>query len=350
MSDTQMNEQPKSEPDEPTPLEKATAFKEAYIRYAAVAQVEADLDRLFAYGQIGAKIGTSANTYMLIGESGSGKTAALRRFERKHPMVREFERDVHPVLYVEVPSRTTRKALAEQILTALGAVVPAHSTEVKLTARAVYHLGKQKVKVLVLDEAQHVVIYEKKRLNYEAADWIKGIVNSGVCAVVLAGVPAVWEAYLYNGQLRRRSFGNRRLQAFRVSRPDEWLHFRGLLKYYGGELPLPKGSALEDELVALRIHRQVGGLIGCLSDFLSLALVLALEEELPSLTNHVLWEAANQLPDLADPNWENPFDMDRDKLIALALDAEEQRVVLGVDRPTGLRRGKRSLRQKDVLP
>ena len=47
--------------------------------------------------------GTSASTYMLIGESGSGKTALLKRFCAKHPMRFEEEQDVHPVLFVEVP-------------------------------------------------------------------------------------------------------------------------------------------------------------------------------------------------------------------------------------------------------
>ena len=342
--------QPETAAEQDPVVDTVLGFKRRYLRYPAVNQVEADLARLFKYGSLGRQTGTSASTYMLVGDPGSGKTALLRRFCQAHPMRQEPERDVHPVLYVEVPPRTTRKALAERILAALGAPVPSNATEIRLTARAVDNLRKQDVRVLVLDEAQHLVIPEKRRLNYEAADWVKGIANSGACAVALAGVPDAWEAYLYNGQLRRRSFGNRRLSAFRVTDGREWRTFRGLLKAFDKVLPFGEPSNLGAELTALRLHRQVFGLIGRLSDFLVVATILGLEEGAPCLTDEVLGEAAQQLADIADPNWTNPFDMDEEALRDAAVRAEEERAILaGVARPTGLRRGKRALTQRDVL-
>lgn len=331
-------------------VDEVLALKLRYLRYPAVTQVETDLALLYKFGALGGRTGTSANTYMLVGDPGSGKTALLRRFCLRHPMRQEPERDVHPALYVEVPPKTSRKALAERILAALGASVPSNATEIKLTARALDHLREQGVRVLILDEAQHLVIPEKRRLNYEAADWVKGVANAGACAVVLAGVPDAWEAYLYNGQLRRRTFGNRRLSAFRRTHEREWRTFCALLGEFDKLLPFSELSGLGDELTALRFHRQVSGLVGRLADFLVVATIIGLERGKLRLTNEVLADAAQQLADISDPDWVNPFDMEETALMDAAIEAEEGRAVLaGVARPTGVRRGKRSLTQRDVL-
>lgn len=331
-------------------VDTVLALKRRYLSYPAVKQVETDLALLYRFGPLGGKTGTSTNTYMLVGESGSGKTALLRRFCLEHPMRQEPERDVHPVLYVEVPPKTSRKALAERILAALGASVPSNATEIRLTARAIDHLKEQGVRVLILDEAQHLVIPEKRRLNYEAADWVKGVANAGACAVVLAGVPDAWEAYLYNGQLRRRTFGNRRLSAFRRTDEHEWKTFRALLSAFDKLLPFPEPSGLGDELTALRLHRQVSGLVGRLADFLVIATIIGLERGEPRLADGVLANVAQQLADISDADWANPFDMEEEALMDAAIEAEEGRAVLaGFARPTGVRRGKRRLTQRDVL-
>ena len=115
------------------------------------------------------------------------------------------------------------------------------------------------MRVLILDEAQHLVIPEKRQLNFEAADWVKGLANKGVCAVMLAGVPDAWEAYMYNGQLRRRSFGNRRLTPFAVSDQVGWRTFRGLVRAFARLLPFADVTCLADQVTALQLHRQCGG-------------------------------------------------------------------------------------------
>jgi hypothetical protein len=326
------------------------ALKKRYILHPTAQQVETDLSRLFNYGSLGGQIGTSASTYMLIGDPGSGKTSLLRRFAQTHPMYQEPERDVYPVLFVEVPASRSRGALARAILRALGVQVPHRADVSSLTARAVEHLMKQGVRVLLLDEAQHLVIPEKRQLNYEAADWVKGLANKGVCAIVLAGVPDAWEAYLYNGQLRRRSFGNRRLSTFRLTVPREWRSFCLLLKTFDEVLPFPKPSGLDEELTALRLHRQVSALLGNLSDFLVIATIIGLEKESPCLTTKVLEEAAEQKADLGDMNWINPFTMGEEELRELTMRAEEEQAALaGLIHPTALRRGRRRPTQRDVL-
>ena len=268
----------------------------------------------------------------------------------RNPNRVQAERDEHPVLYVEVPPKTTRKALAERILSALGATVPANTTEVRSTERAIAHLDRQGVKVLILDEAQHLVIPEKRQLNYEAADWVKCVANAGVCAVVLAGVSDAWEAYLYNGQLRRRSFANRRLGRFRVSEATDWKIFRGLLHRYSELLPFPGTSDLKDELTALRVHRQCEGLMGRLSDFIMTETIVGLENNRDRLDQTILHATAKQLRDLGDPHWVNPFDMDHSALLEAASAAEADTIPhAGLAQLTGLRRGRRTPRLRDAL-
>ena len=331
-------------------IDVVEALKRNFVAYPQTTTVENDLERLLKYGTVGRCQGTSASTYMLIGESGSGKTALLKRFCAKHPMRFEEEQDVHPVLFVEVPSKTTRKALAECILASLGVSAPSSLTEIKLTARAVHHLKEQGVRVLILDEAQHLVIPEKRQLNFEAADWVKGLANKGVCAVMLAGVPDAWEAYMYNGQLRRRSFGNRRLTPFAVSDQVGWRTFRGLVRAFARLLPFAHVTCLADQVTALQLHRQCGGFVGRLADFLVLVTINGLETGKSGIDSDLLEEAAEQVADLGDAAWCNPFEMSEAELLeAVAKDAEANKVGAGLVRLTGLRRGKRGLKQADVL-
>ena len=51
-------------------VEQVTALKRAYWSYPAVMEIEEDLNRLLLYGAVGGRTGTSASTYMLLGESG----------------------------------------------------------------------------------------------------------------------------------------------------------------------------------------------------------------------------------------------------------------------------------------
>lgn len=331
-------------------LERVLAMQGAFLEYPLVRTIEKELEQLFTYGATGRQFGTSASVYMLLGESGSGKTALLNRFCARHPMVQTPTQDEHPVLYVIVPSKVSRKALAEEILRRLGAHIPARATEAQLTARAIHHLVEQKVKVLVLDEAQHLVIPEKARLNYDAADYIKGILNDAACSIVLAGVPEAWEAYLYNGQLRRRSFGNRRLGGFRRSEPRRWSSYKKMLEAFEAQLPFSEPSNLSEEPTALAIHYMTEGQVGRLTDFLVKCTIIAVEEDAPSLTPAVLGEAAERLADLGDDGWRNPFDMTMDQLEDVIEGREERsRPRAGVDVKTKLRRGKRGPTVRDVV-
>jgi DNA transposition AAA+ family ATPase len=57
--------------------------------------------------------------------------------------------------------------------------------------------------MLVLDEAQHLVDYRRNGA-YEAADWIKSLMNETSIAFVLIGLKRTENLLLANEQLRRR--------------------------------------------------------------------------------------------------------------------------------------------------
>src|SRR5690348_6132629 len=55
-----------------------------------------------------------------IGETGTGKTTAIKAFAKKHPPRRTPDGLVIPVLVIEIPAKPTPRSLGERMLRALG--------------------------------------------------------------------------------------------------------------------------------------------------------------------------------------------------------------------------------------
>ena len=318
--------------------EMLAKFQRMYLRHNQILDIEDDLECILAFGPPEEGVDRPARTYLLVGDSGAGKSTILKRFWNQHAVVSEELRERMDVVYSEVPAAATRPGTMRAILTALGVGVSSRATEADLTRILVHHLRGMGVRVLILDEAQHLVDRETGRFAYATADWFKSLANSGI-ALVIAGLPEAALAYEHNVQLERRSMGSQRLRGFEWDGDDEgdWMTLlRGLV----GRLPLADTSCLLTGDIPHRLHMVTGGYLGRLVDFLSLVIMEAGKRSLTGVSRELLMTVEERRRDVQNSDWLNVFAL-------VSLDGY-QPPLRDTSRRTRIRRGARRPRQQDI--
>lgn len=233
---------------------------------------------------------TGASKGLLIqGPSGVGKSTLVKEYIRSLEESKSHDPQKRTVLFVEMPSSPTKKNLAAAILAELKdpfAEARGHSAEVKF-ARVVLLLKNLGVEMLVLDEAQHLVDYRRNGA-YEAADWIKSLMNETSIAFVLIGLKRT-ENLLANEQLRRRFSATVAYDRFTFSAATS-LHFVMLLQAIEGELPVQTISFVEPTMIK-RFYLASNGLIDYLIKIVDRAVWLVQVQDLPGIELPVLAKA-----------------------------------------------------------
>jgi len=288
----------------PEQMTRLRNFQEHLVVYNAVKDVLADLKYLH---EAGVQHG-GAGCMLVLGPSGSGKTITLHRYKGDHPPVIEAERDRIPILLVEAPPRATPKGLAEVMLAALGDPAPSKGTLQSMSRRVENLLEARGVELVMLDEFQHLVDRQSAtgRVAYDAADWIKGLLNKRICPIVLSGTELASQVIEANEQLHRRCASIIHLKPLPFGTQDERRYFRGILQEFDSGLPFDKPSGLADMDFAARIHVATGGLVGRVSHLLTMACRKAISEDLLCLDMQVLGDAWAALA-TSSTSGPNPF-------------------------------------------
>ena len=141
---------------------------------------------------------------MVVGEPGTGKSTTLRRFCDEHPRIEHEEWTEVPVLYCEVPAKTSVKQLAGLMLDVMGSEFADKGDEVQRTKQLKTLIKACRTRVIILDEVNHLVDRGGVRTHYQVSDWIKQLSWSGGPVLVLAGTPKSILLLETNLQLRSR--------------------------------------------------------------------------------------------------------------------------------------------------
>lgn len=187
----------------PTTITEKTAWLEArYWRFGMEIELEDQLVDLFEIDDNGAMTAQprvdpltgESRGLMVLGRSGDGKTALLKRMLRVNPVLTEAtEGHEGNTLYITVPPEATIKKLAELILAKTGY----HRVDAKLRASdawemVMHRLNKFGVKALVIDECHHIFRRGAGRDFAGAIQSLKHIMQSaGGVALIIAGVPSL---------------------------------------------------------------------------------------------------------------------------------------------------------------
>jgi Cdc6-like AAA superfamily ATPase len=175
--------------------------------------------------------GVEPECVAIIGDTGTGKSTLLERLADKYPRVEHAEFTEVPVLYVKIPPRCTVKMLAGVLLKKLGSKFWDRGDEVDRTHQLVTLLKACRVRLIILDEANHLADRGASKSHYFVGDWIKQLIDVAKVPVVLAGTPTAAILWQTNEQLGDRFREVMTLEPLSMSRPEE---LRSVLRTFAG--------------------------------------------------------------------------------------------------------------------
>lgn len=247
--------------------------------------------------------------YYICGESRSGKSRLAEEFYLAHPISRTETGIEVPVLCVTVPSKPTVKGLAAEILRKLNDPMPDKGTEQNMTARLKILLRGCKVRVLILDEAQHFVDKSSKyTLIHEVSDWLKILLSNTKVVTVIAGLEYARMILSQNEQLRGRFANSINLPRFSWEEPKSRAEFIGLVTGFSEllseEFTIPNLGSNE---MALRLYMASGGLTGYVFNILRKTVWNVIQDGKTEITLEDLDLGYKEMLSIEDQHQISPF-------------------------------------------
>ncbi|SCK11651.1 TniB family NTP-binding protein [Vogesella sp. LIG4] len=216
--------------------------------------------------------GAASRIERVIGPSRVGKSMLINALCRLYPETKVDGRRHVPVLQVPLPPGISHSGLSVSVLTALGLPVPHSGKSAKpreLEERMKHQLQLAGTRVLMFEEASHLVDVGARVPPRVAADWFKTLADRLNLTLLLFGVPRLERLFECNEQLRTRASASRRLLPYDSRIPANMQAFHSCVATYanlfresGYPIELP-GQALTYQCYLLS-----GGLIGVLSRFM----------------------------------------------------------------------------------
>ena len=250
----------------------------------------------------------------LLGETGAGKTTVVQTWLAQYGEKEREEGDrlIIPVLSVLIPSHARKKGAAAAFLSALHDPNPSRGTEWNMLVRLYRLIQECQVRLIVVDEFQHIIDRETQRVLHDVADFLKDIINQTHVPMILVGKLGEAEAILHsNPQLDRRVGSPYVLGPFEWdrSRASETIkEFRTVLREIDRSLPLD-WSGLQGEEMACRLFYACEGYMGWLMDLIRHSTLAAIDRGETMLTRALLaqvYEERLSQTLLGEGKW-NPF-------------------------------------------
>jgi len=234
----------------------------------------------------------------VFGPTGVGKSTLLRRASQKltESMLTALQQDQGriPMTGIEAATPEFRQfdwkdfylralaAVQEPFATLWGA---SRLTTLRLRLALEDALRKRQVQVFYIDEAQNFAKVASARKLSDQTDAIKSLANLTGVQFVLTGTYEVLMLRNLSAQLCRRSV-DVHFPRYRTENPEDLRSFRGIIQTFQRHLPL----LIEPNLLGQRefCYERSLGCVGILKDWLSRALIAALESGATTLTLEVL--------------------------------------------------------------
>jgi Bacterial TniB protein len=255
--------------------------------------------------------GAKAGSYvcsLILGESGTGKTVLLEMFAAKHPAARDGDGIVRPVMFVETPHHPTVIAVLEAMLRALGDPRPEKGSRTQKMVRLEKLLAEQGVKLILLDDLQHMVDKNQNVVLYDSAECLKEIMVNNRVGIIGSGLVDSELVVKSNEQLKRRFVAPFRVPRFDWSDADSQDVFLGVLREFRAQLSMFELPRLEGDEMSLRMYLATGGLIDFVAKILRQAIWNALDKGTRRIAMPDLGAARNDALFEVESLSDNPFD------------------------------------------
>lgn len=233
--------------------EQLQQIKEIRVHYPLFSAILSDMERCLEES-----VDLAEPLCMIItSDTGVGKSTVIKTLLSRHPSSKTAEEVNIAVLVASVPLPATIGALYTSLLTALGAPFPDRGKIEYKRLRLLELLKRCHVRLIILDEFQHLVERGTRQRIEAVADAIKSLINQTTLPFILVGMPAACAVLEYSPQLAGRFPLSAEIPLF------NWLNqpasFERLLKCFEQALPFEKPSGLSDETMPARFYLATGG-------------------------------------------------------------------------------------------
>lgn len=295
-----------------TSLERCALAERIFIIYPRLKRLMDKMEHCLHYSKIAAE----PECMFIGGPTGAGKTTLQDYFRKKYPRTFNEDGAIVPVLCARVPNRATDKYLVTELLTKLGDVEAEKGSSYNQTTRLRMFMEDCGVLLVILDEFQHFVDKDSKKVLKTVSDWLKNLIDQSGKPIVLIGMPYADQILDAEGneQLQRRFAVRERLDPFGWGTNEARKEFRAFLEAVDDQLPLMESSHLSDPVMAFRFYCATNGVIAKVMKIVRRATEIALEQLTEHLTLDVLAEAYDDRLSENQPDRNNPFRCDKAEL------------------------------------
>lgn len=172
---------------------------------------------------------------ILVGAGGTGKTTICNAILKKFPTYDAVEPHaiirIVPAFFASVPSPSTIKSLAVNLLDRLGDPAPSRGTTIGLTSRLCTLIKLCRTRIIILDEFHHLLAESSvgdSRVN-KVCNWLKTLINETGVMVCLVGTPSCEALVNHDSQMSRRFTHRFRLSELAIGTKSSSGQLQGFL-------------------------------------------------------------------------------------------------------------------------
>ena len=160
--------------------------------------------------------GFSSRIEWVVGPSRVGKSMLINALSRKYPETKVNGQRHVPVLAVKILSDVSPKLLPIFVLTALGVSLTRGQSTGAIFNRMLEQLRLAGTRVILFEEASHLVESGARVPVRGAGDWCKSLADSTNMTLLLFGVPRLERLLDSNEQLRLRASARREFRPYGI--------------------------------------------------------------------------------------------------------------------------------------
>lgn len=256
-----------------------------WIGYSNALSIGNELDRLVTYPK-----SARMPNILLVGESNNGKTMILNKFDQRHlSFLDDYSRPNTPVLMVQAPPEPDELRFYGIILNKLDIMIRSSDRVEKRQERVISHLRDLNVRVLVIDEIQHVLAGSATKQR-QFLNVIKYLANELRIPIVCAGTEESFNAMQTDPQIANR-FEPRILKKWTNDK-----EYRRLMASFESVTPLKQASRLAEGPLSSKILSLSEGLIGEMRKIIEYSGILAIESGEERITEELIEKSKYRSP------------------------------------------------------
>lgn len=162
------------------------SYDNCFIEYPEITEIYSIFDRL----RMNKSLGGEPESFLLTGETGSGKTALVNNYLTRFSTASSWSNQT--VLSTRIPSRVNEQNTLTQFLVDLESKSGGRSTkrnEIALAKGVVKRLKQKSVELIIVNEVQELVEFSTAKDRQEIANTFKYISEEAGISFVLVGMP-----------------------------------------------------------------------------------------------------------------------------------------------------------------